>query len=157
MLSLVTMRDQGSFPDSHLNNDSDKRKKTATTSTNNLFRSLYNTQYNRARDTTLVEPQQLKGSRTQCFPGLSSLQMYRRLYDHCIYHCDVAELGVCKTERERAMGEGYIQSAIQPLYPGFRLHFVSLGTRKQTTNTVYLVDVQQEHQITWTSILQLIG
>lgn len=35
---------------------------------------------------------------------------------------------VCLTER----GEGYIQAA----HPGFRLHSVSLGTRKQTTNTL---------------------
>lgn len=36
----------------------------------------------------------------------------------------------------KGWGKGtYSQKSSQPAHPGFRLHFVSLGTRKQTTNT----------------------
>lgn len=58
---------------------------------------------------------------------------YRRLYDWRMQHCDVVELWrVCFWSE---VGGGYVQSVIQSARPGFTLHFVSLGTRKQTTNT----------------------
>lgn len=56
---------------------------------------------------------------------------------------------VCLHACVEEMGGRVVQPEIQPAHPGFRLHFVSLGTRKQTTNTQCIQ--LPKHHITWKS------